>query len=112
MIKFLDLHKINERFRGEIDSRIKSVLDSGWYLQGKENDKFSKNFAAYCGVKHALGVANGLDALNLIICGYGWGVGDEIIVKCIGVNEKGQIDLSRKDALKDAQKRFAKKEEE
>ena len=39
-------------------------------------------------------------------------VGDEIIVKCIGVNEKGQIDLSRKDALKDAQKRFAKKEEE
>lgn len=80
MIKFLDLHKINERFRGEIDSRIKSVLDSGWYLQGKENDKFSKNFAAYCGVKHALGVANGLDALNLIIRGYGWGVGDEIIV--------------------------------
>ena len=80
MIKFLDLHKINERFRGEIDSRIKSVLDSGWYLQGQANDQFSKNFATYCGVKYALGVANGLDALNLIIRGYGWGVGDEIIV--------------------------------
>ena len=38
MIKFLDLHKINERYRKEIDERIKKVLDSGWYLLGKEND--------------------------------------------------------------------------
>jgi len=80
MIKFLDLHKINERFRNEVDARIKRVLDSGWYLQGKENEEFSKNFASYCGAKYALGVANGLDALNLIIRGYGWGPGDEIIV--------------------------------
>ena len=80
MIKFLDLHKINERFRDEIDARIKSVLDSGWYLQGNENERFSKDFGDYCGAKFALGVANGLDALNLIIRAYGWGVGDEIIV--------------------------------
>ena len=80
MIKFLDLHKINERFRDEIDARIKSVLDSGWYLQGKENDRFAKDFGDYCGAKFALGVANGLDALNLIIRAYGWGSGDEIIV--------------------------------
>lgn len=80
MIKFLDLHKINERFRDEIDARIKSVLDSGWYLQGKENERFSKSFGDYCGAKFALGVANGLDALDLIIRAYGWGVGDEIIV--------------------------------
>ena len=67
MIKFLDLEKINNRFRAEIDRRIKNILDCGWYLQGKENETFSKNFAAYCGTKYALGVANGLDALNLII---------------------------------------------
>lgn len=80
MIKFLDLEKINNRFRNEIDQRIKNILDCGWYLQGKENEEFSKNFAAYCGTKYALGVANGLDALNLIIKAYGFGVGDEIIV--------------------------------
>ena len=80
MIKFLDLHKINEQYRKEIDSRIKEVLDSGWYLQGKQNEEFCKKFAEYCGISYALGVANGLDALNLIIKGYGFGCGDEIIV--------------------------------
>ncbi len=80
MIKFLNLYKINEQYRAEIDARIKDVLDSGWYLDGKQNESFSKNFASYCGTKHALGVANGLDALNLIIKAYGFGAGDEIIV--------------------------------
>lgn len=80
MIKFLDLHKINERFRDEIDSRIKQVLDSGWYLLGNQDKEFEKNFAQYCGVKHCIGCANGLDALNLIIRAYGFGAGDEIIV--------------------------------
>lgn len=80
MIKFLDLHKINEQYRTAIDNKIKQVLDSGWYLQGKENEAFTKSFADYCGTQYALGVANGLDALNLIIKGYGFGQGDEIIV--------------------------------
>lgn len=80
MIKFLDLYKINERYRSEIDARIKEILDSGWYLQGKQNEEFSKHFANFCGTKYALGVANGLDALNLIIKAYGFGPGDEIIV--------------------------------
>lgn len=80
MIKFLDLHKINERFRKEIDERLKNILDCGWYLQGKENDSFTQNFANYCGTKYALGVANGLDAINLIIKAYGFSNGDEIIV--------------------------------
>ena len=80
MIKFLDLQKINERFRNEIDSRIKQVLDSGWYLLGNQDKEFEKNFAQYCGVKHCIGCANGLDALNLIIRAYGFGAGDEIIV--------------------------------
>ena len=80
MIKFLDLKKINERFRGAMDAATKRVLDSGWYLLGKEVEQFEKDFAAYCGVKHCIGVANGLDALNLIIKAYGFGSGDEIIV--------------------------------
>ncbi|MBE6448662.1 MAG: DegT/DnrJ/EryC1/StrS family aminotransferase [Alphaproteobacteria bacterium] len=80
MIKFLDLHKINERFRNALDARIKEVLDSGWYLLGKQDKTFEENFARYCGVKHCIGVANGLDALNLIIKAYGFGAGDEIIV--------------------------------
>ncbi len=80
MIKFLDLHKINERFRGEMDAAVKRVLDSGWYLLGKEVEQFEADFAAYCGTKHCIGVANGLDALNLIIKAYGFGPGDEIIV--------------------------------
>lgn len=80
MIKFLDLEKINNRFRTEIDARIKTILDKGWYLLGEEHEKFTKNFAKYCGTKYCLGVANGLDALNLIIKGYGFSEGDEIIV--------------------------------
>lgn len=80
MIKFLDLHKINERFRTQIDSRIKEILGSGWYLLGKQNKQFEEHFSSYCGVKHCIGCANGLDALNLIIKSYGFGAGDEIIV--------------------------------
>lgn len=79
MIKFLDLKKINERFRGEMDAAVKRVLDSGWYLLGEECKAFEKAFASYCGVKHCIGCANGLDALKLIIQAYGIGPGDEVI---------------------------------
>ena len=80
MVSFLDLGKVNNRFRTEIDARIKTVLDKGWYLQGDENQVFSENFAKFCGTRYALGVANGLDALNLLIKASGFGLGDEIIV--------------------------------
>ena len=80
MIKFLDLHKINERFRTQMDARLKEVLDSGWYIQGKQDELFEKHFAEYIGAKYCVGVANGLDALNIIIKAYGFGAGDEIIV--------------------------------
>ena len=80
MIQFLDLHKINERYRCEFDEKIKEILDSGWYLQGRQNEEFCSHFAAFCGTKYALGVANGLDALRIIIKAYGFGPGDEIIV--------------------------------
>ncbi len=79
-VKFLDLEKINNRFRDEIDGRIAKILDKGWYLQGEENETFCKHFAQYCGTKYCVGVANGLDAINLIIKAYGFSEGDEIIV--------------------------------
>lgn len=80
MIKFLDLEKINNRFRDEIDSRLAGVLDRGWYLLGQENQIFTRNFAKYIGTRFCLGVANGLDALTLMIRAYDFNPGDEIIV--------------------------------
>jgi len=80
MVKFLDLKAVNERYRPKMDEAIKRVLDSGWYLLGKECESFEAEFATYCGVRNCIGVANGLDALNLIINAYGFSRGDEIIV--------------------------------
>lgn len=80
MIKFLDLAKINNRFAAEMKHCVQDILNCGWYLQGKYNDTFSKSFSDFCGSKYSLGVANGLDALNLIIKAYGFGPNDEIIV--------------------------------
>lgn len=79
MIKFLDLYKVNERFRSEMDVATKRVLDSGWYLLGKEGEAFESEFATHCGVKHCISCANGLDALKLIVKAYGIGPGDEVI---------------------------------
>jgi len=84
MIKFLDLKAVNEQYRPEIDAAIQRVLNSGWYLLGEEVSSFEREFADYCGTKHCLGVANGLDALVLILMAYReLGVmaeGDEVIV--------------------------------
>lgn len=80
MIDFLNLQKINARFRDEILSSVEKVLDSGWYVSGEENKNFCEEFSKYCGVKHTVGVANGMNALELIIRGYNFGKNDEIIV--------------------------------
>ncbi len=80
MIKFLDLEKINNRFRKEVDNRIKNILDSGCYLLGPQNELFEQHFSKYCETKYCIGVGNGLEALSLIIKAYGFSNGDEIIV--------------------------------
>lgn len=80
MIKFLDLQKINNRYRKEIDQQLADILDDGWYIGGAKLTQFEKDFATYCGVKNCVGVANGLDAITLILRAYGFGSGDEIIV--------------------------------
>lgn len=70
MIKFLDLHKLNEHYRSEINEAITNVLDSGHYVLGKQVSLFEQHFANYCETDYALGVGNGLDALNLIFKAY------------------------------------------
>ncbi len=67
MINFLDLKKINSEFHDDILNAMARVLDSGWYIMGKELSDFEEQFSIYCGVKHCIGVANGLDALNLVL---------------------------------------------
>jgi len=84
MIKFLDLQKINAQYEQELKNAAIRVIDSGWYLMGKELETFEQNYASFCGSKYALGVANGLDALRLIFKAYiELGImkfGDEVIV--------------------------------
>lgn len=80
MIQFLSLKDINKQYQSELKEAASRVIDSGWYVLGEEVSSFEKEFAAYCGVKHCIGVSNGLDALKLILKAYGYGPGDEIIV--------------------------------
>lgn len=65
MIPFLDLKTINKQYRQDLIDACTKVIDSGWYITGQALEQFEQNFANYCGVKHAIGVANGLDALIL-----------------------------------------------
>lgn len=67
MIPFLDLKNINQQYRQQLIEACTRVIDSGWYISGKELESFEKNFAEYCGTQFAIGVANGLDALILTL---------------------------------------------
>jgi dTDP-4-amino-4,6-dideoxygalactose transaminase len=84
MIKFLDLQKINLAHQEEIEARLLHTFRSGWYLLGNEVKQFEANLSQYLGAQHVIGVANGLDALRLILRAYmelGFmQKGDEIIV--------------------------------
>jgi dTDP-4-amino-4,6-dideoxygalactose transaminase len=83
-IPFLSLKSITEKYSDEIHAAVQRVVDSGWYLQGKENETFENNYAKYIGSKYCIGVANGLDALIWIVKAYKelgfFNDGDEIIV--------------------------------
>ncbi|KAA6340142.1 dTDP-3-amino-3 6-dideoxy-alpha-D-galactopyranose transaminase [termite gut metagenome] len=102
MVKFLDLQQITQKYSEEIHVAVGRVIDSGWYLQGKENEKFEKDYSEYIGAKYTVGVANGLDALILIYRAYlemGFmQPGDEVIVPAntyiasiIAITENGLI---------------------
>lgn len=70
MIKFLDLKAINLQYKNKIEESILQVYQSGWYVRGNECKKFEKEFSDFCGTKFCIGVANGLDALTLILKAY------------------------------------------
>lgn len=80
MIDFLNLQRINAPHEAAIHQAMTRVLASGWYVLGEEGKAFEAEFARYCEVPHCVGVGNGLDALHLILRGYGIGPGDEVIV--------------------------------
>jgi dTDP-4-amino-4,6-dideoxygalactose transaminase len=83
-VPFLDLKRVNARYADELKAAAARVIDSGWYVLGEEVVAFEREFAAYCDVRHVLGVGNGLDALTLILRGYKelgtLAEGDEVIV--------------------------------
>jgi dTDP-4-amino-4,6-dideoxygalactose transaminase len=102
MINFLDLKAINAQYSAELKDACARVIDSGWYVLGNEVTEFEKEFSTYCETKHCLGVANGLDALVLILRAYiELGVmqkGDEVIVpsntyiaSILAISENGLI---------------------
>lgn len=79
-VPFLDLRASHSELRGELDSVFQRVLQSGLFVMGPELEAFEGEFAAYCEVKHCVGVGNGLDALRLLLRAYDVGPGDEVIV--------------------------------
>ena len=79
-IPFLDMKSPYLELRAELDEAYRRVMESGWYILGEEVEAFEAEFAAYCGVRHCVGVGNGLEALHLILRAHGIGPGDEVIV--------------------------------
>ncbi|MBI5607678.1 MAG: DegT/DnrJ/EryC1/StrS family aminotransferase [Deltaproteobacteria bacterium] len=80
MIPFLDLAQTYAAHQGEFDSAWQRVTHRGWFIAGEELAAFEQEFATYVGAKHCIGVANGLDALHLVLRAWDIGPGDEVIV--------------------------------
>lgn len=80
MIPFLDLGAAYRELNVEIDAAVNRVLESGWYILGPEVEAFEAEWAEFCEAKHAVGVANGLDALSLALKALDIGPADEVIV--------------------------------
>eukprot|EP01030_Chromulinospumella_sphaerica_P011488 gene11488-11281_t len=79
-IPFLDLQAINQTQADALQAAFNRVLHKGWFILGEETASFEQQFARYCDSQHCIGVANGLDAIFLILRAYGIGPGDEVIV--------------------------------
>lgn len=79
-VPFLDMKAPYRELQSELDSAWRRVMESGWYVLGPEVEAFEREFAAYAGVSHCVGVGNGLEALHLVLRAYGIGAGDEVIV--------------------------------
>jgi dTDP-4-amino-4,6-dideoxygalactose transaminase len=78
-VKFNDFKSEYQEIKEEVDLKIKKVLEGGWYILGKEVEKFEKEFSTYCGCKYGVGVASGTEALQLSLIVNNIGKGDEVI---------------------------------
>ena len=79
-IPYLNLGRIHENIKEELDQAYREVLDRQWFIGGEADHRFEQEFAAYCGARACGGTGNGLDAIRLILLAYGIGEGDEVIV--------------------------------
>jgi dTDP-4-amino-4,6-dideoxygalactose transaminase len=79
-IPFLDLKAAYLELKPQLDEAYRRVMESGWYILGEEVESFENEFASFCGARHAIGVGNGLEALQLVLQAAGIGEGDEVIV--------------------------------
>ena len=79
MIPIMDLKRQYRALKAEIDAAVHEVLDSGWFVLGKQVEAFEKEFAEYCGVRFAVGVGSGVEAIHLALTACGVGPGDEVI---------------------------------
>jgi dTDP-4-amino-4,6-dideoxygalactose transaminase len=79
-VEYENLQKLNAPFAAAFGEASNRVIDSGWFILGNEVKTFEQNFANYCGVKHCIGVANGLDALTICLKCFEFEEGSEIIV--------------------------------
>lgn len=79
-VPFVSFLPLERELDKELHSAFERVYKSSWYIEGREDEAFEKSFAEYCGTKYCIGCGNGLDALILILRGYGIGKGDEVIV--------------------------------
>ncbi len=79
-VPFLDLQPVHQELKPDLDAAYQRVITGGQFIGGEEVAAFEREFADYCGAQHAVGVGNGLEALHLILRGYGIGPGDEVIV--------------------------------
>ncbi len=80
MIPFLDMKSVYAELQPELDAAYRRVMDSGWFILGQEVEAFEAEYAAFCGVRHCIGLGNGLEALELTLRGWDIGSGDEVIV--------------------------------
>lgn len=80
MIEFENLHNLNKSLFDEYKIAFNEVLESGWYILGNKVKEFEHQFSNYCETKYCVGVANGLDALNLSLRAFGFEKGDEVLV--------------------------------
>ncbi|MBR2816650.1 MAG: DegT/DnrJ/EryC1/StrS family aminotransferase [Reyranella sp.] len=80
MIPFLDMKSVYAELKPELDAAYHRVMESGWFVLGKEVEAFEAEYAAFCGTKHCVGLANGLEALELVLRAWDLGPGDEVIV--------------------------------